>query len=71
MLKGDLLLGVPGFPEGNGRHDRRDAIAWVRSVCTEQLQASQAKTLSVWVGAMLSVVRRSLAHRGPLTVLAA
>lgn len=52
--------------------DRRDAIAWVLSVCTRSLRRSQAKTLSVLVAAMLSVQRvslanlgRSLAQRGP------
>lgn len=44
--------------------DRKDAIAWVRSVCTDQLRAIQAKTLSVLVGAMLSVRRVSLANVG-------
>ena len=35
--------------------DRRDAIAWVLSVCQVTLRKSQAKTLSVLVAAAVSV----------------
>ena len=44
--------------------DRRDASAWVRSVCTVTLRKSQAKTLSVLVAAALTVSRVSLANLG-------
>jgi hypothetical protein len=50
--------------KGVAAMDRRDAIAWVRSVCQHELRASQAKTLSVLVAAMLGVVRVSLANIG-------
>jgi hypothetical protein len=44
--------------------DRRDAIAWVLSVCLGSLRLSQAKTLSVLVGAALGLERVSLANLG-------
>lgn len=44
--------------------DRRDAIAWVLSVCAVSLRLSQAKTLSVLVGAALGLERVSLTRIG-------
>ena len=40
---------------------RKDAIAWVVSVCTGSLRLSQAKTLSILVAAAMRVQRVSLA----------
>jgi len=44
--------------------DRRDAIAWVLSVCVGCLRRSQAKTLSVLVAAAMRCPRMSLANLG-------
>ncbi len=44
--------------------DRKDAIAWVVSVCAEVLRGSQAKTLSILVAATLSAPRLTLAGIG-------
>src|SRR5262245_5338851 len=44
--------------------DRRDAMAWVLSVCAVSLRLSQAKTLSVLVSAAMAVERVSLASLG-------
>jgi hypothetical protein len=44
--------------------DRTEAIAWVLSICTGVLRKSQAKTLSVLVGAALLTTRVSLANLG-------
>ena len=43
---------------------RKDAIAWVVSVCAGCLRLSQAKTLSILVASALSVERISLANIG-------
>jgi hypothetical protein len=43
---------------------RTDAIAWVVSVCSASLPLSQAKTLSILVGAAMRVQRVSLANIG-------
>lgn len=43
---------------------RKDAMAWVVSVCLHTLRLSQAKTLSVLVAAALSATRLSLAGIG-------
>jgi hypothetical protein len=43
---------------------RTDAIAWVVSVCSASLRLSQAKTLSILVGAAMRVQRVSLANIG-------
>lgn len=43
---------------------RKDAIAWVLTVCTDSLRLSQAKTLSILVAAAMSVQRVSLANIG-------
>lgn len=50
-------------PHSKRAMDRRDAMAWVLSVCT-CLRLSQAKTLSVLVAAALTVERVSLASLG-------
>jgi hypothetical protein len=44
--------------------DRRDAIAWVVSVCSGLLRASQVKTLSILVAAALPATRLTLANLG-------
>jgi len=44
--------------------DRKDAIAWVVSVCQGLLRKSQAKTLSILVAGALSAMRLSLASIG-------
>lgn len=44
--------------------DRKDAIAWVLSICSGVLRKSQAKTLSVLVAAALTTPRVSLANLG-------
>ncbi len=43
---------------------RKDAIAWVVSVCSGSLRLSQAKTLSILVAAAMRVQRVSLANIG-------
>jgi hypothetical protein len=43
---------------------RKDAIAWVVSVCSVSLRLSQAKTLSILVAAAMRVQRVSLANIG-------
>ena len=43
---------------------RKDAIAWVVSVCSVSLRLSQAKTLSILVAAAMRVQRISLANIG-------
>ena len=43
---------------------RKDAIAWVMTVCTDSLRLSQAKTLAILVGAAMRVERVSLANIG-------
>lgn len=43
---------------------RKDAIAWVVSVCSVSLRLSQAKTLSILVAAAMRVQRMSLANIG-------
>jgi hypothetical protein len=43
---------------------RKDAIAWVVSVCSVSLRLSQAKTLAILVGAAMRVQRISLANIG-------
>jgi hypothetical protein len=43
---------------------RMEAIAWVLTVCAQSLRLSQAKTLSVLVGAAMTVRRISLANIG-------
>ena len=43
---------------------RKDAIAWVVSVCSISLRLSQAKTLSILVAAAIRVQRVSLANIG-------
>lgn len=43
---------------------RKDAIAWVVTVCASTLRLSQAKTLAVLVGAAMRVERVSLANIG-------
>lgn len=43
---------------------RKDAIAWVVSLCAGSLRLSQAKTLSILVGAAMRVQRVSLANIG-------
>ena len=43
---------------------RKDAIAWVVSVCTISLRLSQAKTLAILVAAAMRVQRISLANIG-------
>lgn len=43
---------------------RKDAIAWVVSVCAVSLRLSQAKTLSILVGSAMRVERISLANIG-------
>jgi hypothetical protein len=43
---------------------RKDAIAWVVSVCAVSLRLSQAKTLAVLVGSAMCVERISLANIG-------
>ena len=43
---------------------RKDAIAWVLTVCADSLRLSQAKTLAILVGAAMSVQRISLANIG-------
>lgn len=43
---------------------RKDAIAWVASVCSLSLRLSQAKTLSILVAAAMRVQRVSLANIG-------
>ena len=43
---------------------RKDAIAWVLTVCAGSLRLSQAKTLSILVGAAMRVQRISLANIG-------
>jgi hypothetical protein len=43
---------------------RKDAIAWVVSVCSVSLRLSQAKTLSILVAAALRVQSVSLASGG-------
>lgn len=43
---------------------RKDAIAWVFTVCAQCLRLSQAKTLSILVGAAMRVQRISLANIG-------
>ncbi len=43
---------------------RKDAIAWVVSVCNGSLRLSQAKTLSILVAAAMRVQRVSLANIG-------
>ena len=44
--------------------DRKDAIAWVLSLCAHTLQRSQAKTLSELVAGALGMARASLAELG-------
>ena len=43
---------------------RKDAIAWVVSVCTVSLRLSQAKTLAILVASAMRVERISLANIG-------
>jgi hypothetical protein len=43
---------------------RKDAIAWVLTVCSDCLRLSQAKTLAILVGAAMHVQRISLANIG-------
>src|SRR5271169_1651426 len=43
---------------------RKDAIAWVVSVCAECLLLSQAKTLAILVSSAMRVERISLANIG-------
>src|ERR1051325_1133778 len=43
---------------------RKDAIAWVVSVCSVSLRLSQAKTLAILVAAAMRVQRISLANIG-------
>ena len=43
---------------------RKDAIAWVVSVCSVSLRLSQAKTLAILVAAAMRVQRVSLANIG-------
>ncbi len=43
---------------------RKDAIAWVLTVCADSLRLSQAKTLSILVAATMGVQRISLANIG-------
>src|SRR6266478_2222946 len=43
---------------------RKDAIAWVVTVCASTLRLSQAKTLGILVGAAMRVERVSLANIG-------
>ena len=43
---------------------RKDAIAWVLSVCASSLRLSQAKTLAILVASAMSVQRVSLANIG-------
>jgi hypothetical protein len=43
---------------------RKDAIAWVLTVCAESLRLSQSKTLSILVAAAMGVQRISLANIG-------
>jgi hypothetical protein len=43
---------------------RKDAIAWVLTVCADCLRLSQAKTLAILVGAAMHVQRISLANIG-------
>jgi hypothetical protein len=43
---------------------RKDAIAWVVTVCASSLRLSQAKTLAILVGAAMRVERISLANIG-------
>src|SRR5689334_7236495 len=43
---------------------RKDAIAWVLTVCADSLRLSQAKTLSILVAAAMRVQRVSLANIG-------
>jgi len=47
---------------------RKDAIAWVVSVCAVSLRLSQAKTLAILVASTLRVERVSLANIGRLIV---
>ena len=50
---------------------RKDAIAWVVSVCSVSLRLSQAKTLSILVAAAMRVQRVSLANIGRMMAGAA
>jgi hypothetical protein len=43
---------------------RKDAIAWVVSVCAVSLRLSQAKTLAILVASAMRVERVSLANIG-------
>jgi len=43
---------------------RKDAIAWVLTVCATSLRLSQAKTLAIWVASAMRVERISLANIG-------
>ena len=43
---------------------RKDAIAWVLTVCAASLRLSQAKTLAILVAAAMRVQRISLANIG-------
>jgi hypothetical protein len=52
--------------KGVAAMDRKDAIAWVRSVCTDQLRASQAKTLSVLVILVMAIAYLLLTAMGLL-----